>query len=500
MALPAWPPKLVQVAGQPKVLLTALAVLLATQIVPWWGPTRDGSSYVSIARSIAQPGPITNLGSPKLHYSPGFPVLISAAFFSADRPWLLLSLLQWAFGVAFMLGLYCWSRRWFGSGALWITALVMVNASLWMHARTTLSEVAFMAALIWTANAADQLVAARGGRAICAWTAGVALAVLALGLIRPVGILLVAGYGTVVLCAAWQRQTSWLRALATTFAIGMPGALAVVGVIAYEAQMATQVSNARTATYLHEFRSETDSLPAQLVEGLRTRTSEIGRLVVPGMHKAYSRPGQWLHPNNLIYLPLFGGLLWAWWRLARGGGNSLWMMAPFYFALHVAYPVDQGTRYMLPLLPLFAVGIWWLIDRLPRRQHAVLCSLIFLQLIVTAGTSARGIWQLHQLDAHWAALDTFANAIYGDDLSVLVYGGPTGLAEMAQVAVNRPINATKNDRRLLENFDWVIVTNETETVPGYVVASQQGELKLLRRSDGVSHQHVVSRPTQPPRS
>ncbi len=97
------------------------------------------------------------MGSPKLHYAPGYPVLISPAFRFGDRPFLLLQVLQWLWAVAFMLGVYRWAQRWMAGSELWITALTMSNVSLWIHARTTISEMPFMALLMWTANAMDRL-------------------------------------------------------------------------------------------------------------------------------------------------------------------------------------------------------------------------------------------------------------------------------------------------------------------------------------------------------
>ena len=88
---------------------------------------------------------------------PGYPILISPAFLIGDRPFLVLAWMQWGFAVLFMLGVYHWARRWFPTGALWITALVMVNVGFWLLARLTLSEMAFMAALMGNVNAVDRL-------------------------------------------------------------------------------------------------------------------------------------------------------------------------------------------------------------------------------------------------------------------------------------------------------------------------------------------------------
>jgi len=136
--------------------MTLFAGLLATQLTSLWSPTPDAAGYISIARSIAHGGPPTNMGSAKLHYAPGYPLLVSPAFWTSDRPFLLLLVMQWLFAVAFMLGVYYWAKTWFAGSELWITALAMANIGLWMHARTTISELPFMALLMGTALALDR--------------------------------------------------------------------------------------------------------------------------------------------------------------------------------------------------------------------------------------------------------------------------------------------------------------------------------------------------------
>ena len=114
------------------------------------------------------------MGSPKLHYPPGYPLLTSPLFWFSERPLVGLLIMQWLCAVVFMVGVYRWARRWFAGGELWITALAMANVVLWIHARSTLSELPFMALLVWTANFMDQLIGAEEDRShrlrwACSW-------------------------------------------------------------------------------------------------------------------------------------------------------------------------------------------------------------------------------------------------------------------------------------------------------------------------------------------
>ncbi len=217
-------------------------------------------------------------------------MLISPAFWFSDRPFLLLMVVQWAFAVAFMLGVYCWAKRWFTGSELWITALVMSNVSLWMHARTTISEMPFMALLVWIAYALDRLATIQSPRGAVGWSLSIGVLIVALSMIRPVGILVVTGYAVVVFLRARQGQMTWGRAIATTITAAAPAVAAIVALLLFEEHNAAVYGTRGEASYLHEFKSADMPLPVQLLEGVRVRASEVGRLLVPGMNKAYAKP------------------------------------------------------------------------------------------------------------------------------------------------------------------------------------------------------------------
>src|SRR5262249_32015829 len=145
--------------------LAILAFLFAVQISPSWYPTPDSCCYLSIARSMAAGHSPTNLGSSQLYYAPGYPALISPVFLLSDRPFLWLALEQWLFAMIFMLGVYHWTRQLIPSAALLITALATVNNELWCLYRRPLSEMAFMAVLIWVMNLLNAVLRAPAARA-----------------------------------------------------------------------------------------------------------------------------------------------------------------------------------------------------------------------------------------------------------------------------------------------------------------------------------------------
>ncbi len=142
------------VNDRPGLWLTVLAIMLAAQIRPWWFPQGDGMSFLSMARSLAVDGQMTNMGSPHLWYFPGYSLLLSPLYFFGDHPFWLLSAFQWISAIVFMVGVYFWAREIVPDWAVWIAAIAIVNQGVWIHCARTMSEVPFMCGLIWSANAA----------------------------------------------------------------------------------------------------------------------------------------------------------------------------------------------------------------------------------------------------------------------------------------------------------------------------------------------------------
>ena len=76
---------------------------------------------------------------------------------------------------------------------------------------------------------------------------------------------------------------------------------------------------------------------AYLWHGLYLRLTDMGRLTIPGMFKAYSTQGSWMHVTMLLYLPLFVGLLKGWWQLIRKQRDVLLLGFVPFLILHILY-------------------------------------------------------------------------------------------------------------------------------------------------------------------
>jgi hypothetical protein len=372
---------LASVNRRPRLWLGLFALLLLAQVRPWWIPQPDSRCYLSMARSLAEQGRMLNLGREHLWYFPGYPLLLTPLYFVSDHPDWLISAFQWGAAVLLMLGVYQWARSVVPQWAVWIAAVSAVNAGVWFHAARVLSEVPFMCALVWAANAG---VAARHSRTVSrtiAWTAVAAVLLAVTALIRPAGIMLAVGFGLSLAWDALRQRMSWMRAVTLTLAFGVPASICVVGFMKIEQATAKQQS---ARTYLSNFNDSAHSPLASYLEGVRLAIRDTGRVVIPGMFKAYNETG-WLDPNLLVFGPACVGLAWAWWRLTRQTADPLLLGVPFYILLHVVYPYEAGARFFVPLLPIFVASLASLLKRPEGRRVVAAAAFCAAHMLVAVG-------------------------------------------------------------------------------------------------------------------
>jgi hypothetical protein len=467
-------------SAHPLPWLAVFAILLAAQVSPWWYPTPDATTYLSMARGIALAHRLSNLGSIHLGYPPGYPLVISPAFLISGRPFLVVSFIHWVMAVIFMAGVYRWIRSLAPAAALLLTGLVMVNVALWIYYRRTLSETAFMAAMIWTVLALNSALEADSARAAARWTCiGTAL-LIALALIRETGVLLAAGFAMAALLDIRDGKLRWTRGLSMTAALAAPAIAAVAAFLIYDLATARAAPSAVFGTHLSGFFDAPTPMLARVIEGLRLRISEAGRLVVPGMFKAYAGHGQWLHVDMLIYLAVFGAVAIGWWRLIRRRRDVLAATAPFYFALYVVWAFDADTRYLLPLLPLLAVCLWFVIEPFTHWRLSVLAMLLVAHLAV-----ALGYWTTVEIpraiacDDEWAPVAALAPDLKdGADLVVATHQVPQCARLMLSFLIDRPV-VERIDQKDFPGARAIVARWNDPNPPGFKVQQSAGPYKLL---------------------
>jgi hypothetical protein len=468
---------------RPRMWLGLLVLLLMAQVRPWWIPQPDSRSYMSMAHSLAEQGRMLNLGREHLWYFPGYSLLLSPLYLVFEHPYLLISAFQWTATALLMLGVYQWARSIVPQWAVWIAALSVVNAGVWFHAARVLSEVPFMCALVWSANAGIAASRSRSlGRALLFTAAGSALLALT-ALIRPAGMMLAVGFGVSLTWQALRHRVTWLRAVSVTVAIGVPTAVCVVGFMRMEQATATQES---ARTYLSNFGDSARSPLASYLEGVRLAVRDSGRVVVPGMFKAYNETG-WLDANLLIYVPVCVGLAWAWWRLARQTADPLLLGVPFYVLLHVVYPYEAGSRFFVPLVPVFVASLAFLVK--PEDKRRVFAGVAFCAA--------------HMLIAviYWLAVDSpraAAETRRGNEIAALCQQISVGSRQvgavhlsdnevlMLELELDRPVTVRKPGA-LPAGDEWLVSGGRSEPDSAYRLTATTPSYMLARRETNIPH-------------
>ena len=475
--------------------LSAWGLLVALQLIsPLWYPTPDGCSYLSIARSLAANGQPTNLGSDNLYYSIGYPILIAPVFLVAGSPFLLLSVIHAVLTGVYLAGTYMWVRRHVAEAALPIALLAVGNVIVLLIFRRVLSEVAFMAVMVWFFNLLAMIRQDDRIRWPVFLTAAVLLIVVAL--IRPTGLLFAGGFGLVMLNSARKRKLSCSRACLLTLGMGLPAALTLSAVMLHDRELRAQEGGQSYLDVLArsprapEYDFQDPSLFRQCLEGVRVRISEVGRLTIPGMFGCYGGRGDWLNVNMLVYVPFCALLVLGWCRVARLQPDAFVLSLPLYVALHIYWPFDQGARFFAPLLPLLLICLWFGLERLGRRRQLLLRGLVAAHLAV-----ALGHWIFLDLpravenNRNWADVQCLAASISTDPGAVQVTPRLGDTRFLLTYLLDQRVDLEPPEQTIQPGVRWLVVVGDDPSPDGFAPCLILGKYKLLHRQ---SEDEVVS--------
>jgi hypothetical protein len=460
------------VAGRFWPWFALTAVLLTVQVKWWWEPGPDAASYLSIARNMAE-GRLQRFDSAHVRYAPAYAALLAPTFLVSDEPFLLISLVQLGIALVLAAGTYAWLRQLAPAVAGLLMALVFVNASLWEHYRMTHSETAFMAAVVWATYSMRRMTQVASPRQTALWAALAALITLAACLTRQAGLVLLPGLAI----ALWQSPIRRARALALLAAVSAPVVLGVWTLILWDRGRA-EAAGPQGKAY-HEYMLDPQStLPAQIAEGVRLRISECGRLLLPGMSRTYARSGEWLNINVLLFTAAAAAGLVGWWRLVWRHPDPLLWAAPFYVALYVVWPFDQGTRYMLPLLPVLWLCVWRLVEGWQSRRFLFLTAGAALHAAVAVGLFAAE-WDASP-GRQWKELASVSAPLRQMPGEAAVVGLDVRAAHIVAVQSNRKVRAVKSADQLGPEVPWAITAGARLT--GFELRGRSSEFCLLQRS------------------
>jgi hypothetical protein len=454
-------------------------------VSPLWLPTPDSVSYLSISRSLAFEGVPRNLGSPHPMYSIGYPVLtIPVLRTGSFHPFMLLSIFRTLFAFAFFFTVKKWASRLSGISPDLITNLTLANVVVLALFRRDLSEVAFMPILFASANAfhgINDRFPKPGWR--FPMLAGFML--LLLVTIRPTGLLFAGGFGIWLLVSIRRKKIDWKKAISVFALVVAPALIGLSALMAYEqitASHSGQISNFDMLLN-HRLVEANESLPERLLEGLRVRISEIGRLTVPGMFGARASHGNWLDWNLLMYIPVFGILWRGWWKWLSEKADVLALTFPIYFALHVYWPWDQAGRYFAPLLPVLFVCLWFGLDFLGSKRLQLFQILLLIHVIVSLS-----FWIVRDLPRglenrrDFPALASLAKVIREDNRPVAASNGAADAGLILAWLLDRPVEQLQPRESISEPIHWLVLLEGEFAPPEFESAGHEGRFQLFRRS------------------
>jgi hypothetical protein len=463
----------------PRTIASIFALLFAIQITPEFKMSPDGVSYMSIARSLIQHGRLERLGSPHLRYAPGYPIFIAPAFFF-DHPFVPVQILQWLYALALMWGVYVWFKPYTGPSAIWIAAFTMANAGYWDLFRTASSEIIFAPCLIWAgvfiAKSAEN---PRSARLLIAAILFTALACAT----RQAGAMLVPGYLLALAFRLHHKKIPVTRAILVGVTFTLLIALISWTLIAYDHWGAKQKAAAGDTGYTQVFFQPDRSLPGQIAEGLRRQSSEIGRLLVPGMFKTHGHEHDFKNINVWIYAAVCVPVAIGWWRFTRQTADPLALMLPFYVALCVLYPYDSGTRFTVPVLAILAAGLWFglkgtgpfIKGSCPLYLFPVL---VVLHLIVSVGFWIDDAIHVHNRYKRWPEIQRVAAHIPSESKVLAMRGETDDRWMFLMWFTDRPVAPETTAEPGASFVDWIVAPRTEPDRPRFQTIEEIGDYKI----------------------
>ena len=407
---------------------------------------------------------------PHLHYAPGYSLLISPTFLLSAKPFLYISILHFVLSLTLMLGFYNWSRLG-RTAALLITALVLCNPGLWNIYRQTMSEIAFMAALIWSAIFLERSLSTphRTRNLILA-----ALTTSILCLIRHVGIFLVLAYGLRLLIDALKHRRPWPSTIASGLTIALPATFILIAIIHYD-HLAAASSPTPGHTYASLLIDSPDSLPHRLLEGFRLRMNDIGRLTIPGMISSYSKAT--CDITTPPYLLAFILIIIGWLKFLRQTQDLLALTFLPYLARYIFWPFDQAYRFMLPMLPIFAASLCACSTaRVSAKKSSPSSS--------PSNSSPPSFSASDQLKArrenqNWPALQSLASDIQSNPSPIATLNVNSVTPTQLAFLTDRPIPSIHPED--LNTVGQLLIPQSKSPPPGFSIVRTAADVALLRR-------------------
>jgi hypothetical protein len=341
----------------------ALAVAFACATAPQYLFGADSARYIAVARSLAEGSGYALFGQPERIFPPGFPlVLTPAALLAGDS---FATLARWAAMVGALVfpATYAFARR--GNAALPVAVLTVFSAGfLELIVGNPRSEPAYMVCslglIAWAHRGASR--PERAGRRAYFIAAGTALLLMTVAT-RSIG---VAAVGAAVMLLLERVIRPSARSLPFPKEFLLPLAAATAFVFAWfmwtRAAPDAEADPSTTLTYVQQLLLADPHRPdLGLASPLLFLTRAIRNLVIQASHAAelvtqlpWLKP-RWFSPVAAAVLAL---TVWGWSADFRSRSRFAAWYFLGYAAIVLLWPFDEGTRFLVPILPfLWLYGI-----------------------------------------------------------------------------------------------------------------------------------------------
>jgi hypothetical protein len=386
--------------------------------------------------------------------------------------------MHWILLILMAVGVFRWASKIVDESALFVTALVMVNVGVLYFSRRTGSELLFMTLMVWTGIVFGAAVEeTRKRRSAFLFCLGIILLIY-LCWIRLVGVFIAAGLIVILWMKVKETKISGKRALFMGSAAGVAACLAVLTLVLYDQSMA---ANSVEQTYLSFIRQPQMSLAGQILEGLRLRISSVGRLLVPGMFKVYGDKGEVFNPIMILYLLVFMIVIWGWWGIAWRKKDILCWTFPFYTLFYCMLAIDQGTRYMVPMVPVLWLGTWNFFERFKKQRRKWGVWLICLHLITAATYWGNDYIRGKRDSRSWATVKKLAAEVREETENGMLFSVPHEIKWMFVYEIDRIWPEINDLTKIPERIRWIITEKNVLNAAEFQVKEEVNGFRLFER-------------------
>ena len=272
-------------------------------------------------------------------------------------------------------------------------------------------------------------------------------------------------------CVRGGGRISWPRALALGAAFAISIAVVSGALIAFDHWGIRQVGSGDTG-YTSIFFNANRSLGGQIAEGVRRQIAEIGRLLIPGMWKTHSREHEFLNINNFLFAAACIPVAIGWWRFCRETIDPLALAFPFFVGLYVVYPYDSGTRFTVPVFPVLAGSVWFLLRTYADKRAAIFLVLIVMHALVSIGFWLDDAAHVRARYQSWPEIERVAAAIPSRAKVIAMrINAPRGDFDdrwmFLMCLTDRPVAPETLNDAVARSVDWIVAPAAEAIRPGF---------------------------------